>query len=421
MTARKSWRLWLVPEEAQTVNRNDRSIVGLVMVAHAMVHTYELSIPILMTIWLDAFEISPGRLGLVVSVGYALFGIGAIPGGVLSDRFGSKRLIAMVLFGMGLSFLLLGLAPSIPVIAVSLVLWGVAASAYHPSGLSLISKGVHQRGDAFAYHGMAGNFGIAFGPLATTLLLLVAGWNWVVIILAVPALVAGLLATRVNFDEAAAVDGGLEDSKADSVSSLSEFVTESKTLLLSAFLAVIAIMMLSGLFYRGFLTFLPEVLSSFPMFEAVEFGGRTLEPSRYVYVALLMVGMGGQFVGGKLTDRMPTEKALSIAFGILAVLALLFLPASNRGVVAFLAVSGVLGFFLFVVQPLYQATVAEYTPPGTRGLSYGYTYMGVFGVGAAGAAIAGGVLEFFDATVLFGVLAGFAVTASALGAYLTWR
>ncbi len=417
----KPWRLWLGPEEAQTVNRNDRSIVGLVMVAHAMVHTYELSIPILMTIWLDTFEVSPGRLGLVVSIGYALFGIGAIPGGILSDRFGSKRLIAMVLFGMGVSFVLLGFAPSIAVIGLALVLWGVAASAYHPSGLSLISKGVHQRGDAFAYHGMAGNFGIAFGPLATTLLLLVAGWNWVAIILAVPALVAGMLATRVDFDEGAAVDEDLEDSKADSVSTVGEFVSESKTLLMSSFLAVVVIMMLSGLFYRGFLTFLPEVLSSFAMFDAVEFAGRTLEPSRYVYVALLMIGMGGQFVGGKLTDRMRTEKALSMAFGILTVLAVLFLPASNRGLLTFLVVSGVLGFFLFVVQPLYQATVAEYTPPGTRGLSYGYTYMGVFGVGAAGAAIAGGVLEFFDATVLFAILAGFAVVASGLGAYLTWR
>lgn len=391
------------------------------MVAHAMVHTYELSIPILMTIWLDVFEVSPGRLGLIVSLGYALFGIGSIPGGMLSDRFGSRPLIAFTLFGMGLSFVLLGLAPTVPVIAVALVLWGIAASVYHPSGLSLISKGVRERGDGFAYHGMAGNFGIAVGPLLTTILLLFAGWNTVAMLLAVPALIAGLVATRVEFDEVAALDSGVEDTKADSVSSLAEFVRESKTLLLSPFLAVIAIMMLSGLYYRGFLTFLPELLSTFPMFEAVEFGGRTMEPSRYVYAALLMIGMGGQFVGGKLTDRMRTEKGLSIAFGVLAVLALLFLPSATQGLVPFLVVGGILGFFLFVVQPLYQATVAEYTPPGTRGLSYGYTYLGVFGIGAAGAAIAGGILEFFDAAVLFSVLAAFAIVASALGAFLTYR
>jgi MFS family permease len=268
---------------------------------------------------------------------------------------------------------------------------------------------------------MAGNFGIAFGPLIATILLLFLGWNMVAMVLAVPALVAGLLATRVEFDEAAAVDGGVENSKADSVTSLDEFVSESKLLLLSPFIGVILIMMLSGLYYRGFLTFLPELLSSFPMFEAIEFGGRTLEPSRYVYAVLLMIGMGGQFLGGKLTDRMRMEKGLSIAFGVLAVLALLFLPAADRGLVPFLVVGAMLGFVLFVVQPLYQATVAEYTPAGTRGLSYGYTYMGVFGVGAAGAAIAGGVIQYFNASVLFGVLAGFAVVASSVAAYLTIR
>ena len=391
------------------------------MLAHGMVHTYELSIPILMTIWLDTFEISPGRLGLVVSVGYALFGLGAIPGGVLSDRYGSRRLIALALFGMGVSFVLLSMAPSISVIAIGLVVWGVAASVYHPSGLSLISKGVHQRGDAFAYHGMAGNLGIALGPLATTILLLFAGWHTVALVLSLPAIAAALFAIRLDFDESAAVDGDVSISKADSVSSLGEFLRESKLLLLSPFLAVIAIMMLSGLYYRGFLTFLPEMLSEFPMFETVTLANRAIEPSRYVYSALLMVGMGGQFVGGKLTDRMATEKGLAIAFAVLAGLALLFLPAATAGLLPFLIVGGVLGFFLFVVQPLYQATVAEYTPPGTRGLSYGYTYLGVFGIGAAGAAIAGGVLEFFDAGALFFVLAAIALTASILGTVLSRR
>ena len=72
---------------------NDRSIVGPYDDAHAMVHTYELSIPILMTLWLEEFALSKAVLGGIVAVGYGLFGLGAVPGGVLSDRFGSKRLI----------------------------------------------------------------------------------------------------------------------------------------------------------------------------------------------------------------------------------------------------------------------------------------------------------------------------------------
>ncbi len=63
-----------------------------------------------------------------------------------------------------------------------------------------------------------------------------------------------------------------------------------------------------------------------------------------------------------------------------------------------------------MVQPFYQATVAEYTPAGLRGLSYGFTYLGVFGVGALGGAIAGSILAVANATALFGTLAGIALS-----------
>jgi len=77
--------------------------------------------------------------------------------------------------------------------------------------------------------------------------------------------------------------------------------------------------------------------------------------------------------------------------GILTVLALLFVPASET-IVTFIAVSLLLGVVLFTVQPLSQATVAAYSPSEARGISFGYTYLGIFGFGSLGAALAGTVL-----------------------------
>nr|WP_254662797.1 MFS transporter [Haladaptatus sp. W1] len=105
----------------------------------------------------------------------------------------------------------------------------------------------------------------------------------------------------------------------------------------------------------------------------------------------------------------------------MALIALVFVPAADAGLVPLLVVSFALGFWLFAVQPLYQATVAEFTPPDARGLSYGYTYLGVFGIGALGAAVAGYVLQYYSPTVLFLVLAGFATVASLLGVLLSLR
>jgi len=425
------------------VNSNDRSIVGLVMMAHAMVHTYELSIPVLVPIWLAEFEVidllflrlpvNAATVGGLVAVGYGLFGIGALPSGVLVDRVDSRPLITACLVGMGLSFVLLAFSPTALVVGLALAVWGVAASVYHPSGLSLISRGVEERGSAFAYHGMAGNAGIAVGPLVTILLLVAFDWRLVAGLLAVPAAVAAVFAFRVDIDERAAVatDGGSDathgaddagDDRAEtSVDSLAEFLATSKTLFASAFAVVFAVTFFSGLYYRGVLTFLPELLRDVEALAPVAFGGRTFEPGDYLYVALLMVGVGGQYVGGKLTDRGRPEYGLAAGYGTLGVIALLFVPATEFGLVALVPVAALLGFVLFFVQPFYQASVAEYSPPEARGLSYGFTYLGVFGVGALGAVLAGTMLTYFTPGELFVVLAGLGFGGAALGGYLVIR
>ena len=83
------------------MNENGRSVVLFTGLSHAIVHTFELSIPILVVIWLLEFPVSTATLGVVVAAGYALFGIGALPGGVLADRYGSQTLIIVCLAGMG--------------------------------------------------------------------------------------------------------------------------------------------------------------------------------------------------------------------------------------------------------------------------------------------------------------------------------
>ncbi|MBX0286952.1 MFS transporter [Halomicroarcula sp. F28] len=405
---------------------NDRAIVSFTGLAHALVHTYELSIPIFVVVWLTEFPVTTATLGTVVAVGYALFGAGALPGGVLTDRYGSNTLVTLCLVGMGASFLLLSVAPTVPVIAVALGLWGLSASVYHPAGLALISKGVEERGTGFAYHGMAGNAGIALGPLVTALLLLVADWRLVAALLVLPAVGAVAYARTAEFDEMAAVDtageaspdggeasdesrpssdqrsdGGESNAAADGPpNSLRDFLADSRALFTVGFTLAMLVVMANGLFYRGVLTFLPDVLGGFlpPVGDVLGlFADSPLaaefDLASYLYVGLLTVGIGGQYAGGKLTDRIPTPIGMVAVFAALAVVAVLFVPAAGAGIAPLLAVSAALGFLLFALQPLYQATIAEYSPPGDRGLSYGYTYLCSFGIGAAGAAISGYLLS----------------------------
>jgi len=396
------------------MNANDRSIVALVMTGHGLVHTYELSIPIFMTVWLADLGVTEAVLGTLVGAGYAVFGIGALPGGIVADRWDSRRLIGVCLAGMGAAFLLLSLARTAWTIGGALVLWGTAASVYHPAGLSLISTGVHQRGRGLAWHGIAGNTGIAAGPLITALLLLVVDWPVVAAILALPALLAAVAATQISIDEHAAVSAESVPDSRDAPTTVSSLWRNSKHLFATGFAVVFAVVVASGLYYRGVLTFLPELLSPLVTVDLpIE-----VDPGRYVYAGLLGVGVFGQYVGGRLSDREGLEWLLALGFTALVVIALLFLPVSNHGTLALLGCSATLGFTLFVVQPLYQATVAEYTPADARGLSYGYTYMGVFGIGALGAVLAGSLLQFASPTALFTVLSGIALIGAGLSAWL---
>ena len=404
------------------MKRNDRAIVGLVTVAHAMVHTYELSIPVFVPIWLSTFSVTPFELSLVVTAGFALFGLGALPAGVLADVMSARTLIVGCLVGMGLGFLALVVAPGPVGIALALVIWGAAASVYHPSGLSLISRGVEARGSAFAYHGMAGNLGIALGPLATTVLLVFLDWRLVAGLLALPAAVAVVYALSVDIDERAAVEEAATDGgEQDGVRSLGEFLSTSKTLLASSFIAVFVVVVMSGTYYRGVLTFLPELLGDVAALTPIDFYGRELTPGNYVYTGLLMVGIAGQYTAGKLTDRMRPEYGIVAGFTGLALVSLLIGPAFSAGLPMLLGVCALLGFFLFSVQPFYQATVAEYTPASARGLSYGYTYVGTFGVGAAGGVVAGALLTYADPATLFAALSAIALVAVAVGAVLVSR
>ncbi|WP_254769282.1 MFS transporter [Salinilacihabitans rarus] len=407
-----------------SLNANDRSIAGFTMAGHALVHWFETSIPILLVVWLAEFDVSVALVGVVVALGYAPFGIGALPGGILADRYGTKRLIVGCLAGMSLAFVVIAAAAyadSIYAIAVGLVLWGVAASVYHPAGLSLISTGVDERGTVFAWHGIAGNAGIALGPLAAATMLVFLDWQYVAALLAVPGLLAAAYGLRAEFDPAAAVDDDVDAGPEEALSP-ADLVANSRALFASAFAVVFAIVTVEGLFYRGTLTFLPEILNGTPALEALSVAP-TLErydvdPEFYVYAGLLVVGMAGQYAGGKLTDRVAPARGMAVIFVVLAALALSFVPVASVGLVAIVAYCAVLGFFLFAIQPFYQNAVAVYTPADARGLSYGYTYLGEFGLGAASIAIGGFVLDGFSTGAFFALLAAFALAGAALSAGL---
>lgn len=396
---------------------NDRKIATFTMLGHAIVHWFELAIPILLVVWLSVFDISVALIGLLVALGYAPFGLGALPAGLLADCYGPKSLILVCLIGMSAAFVMLAFAPSIYAIAGCLLAWGIFASIYHPAGLALISTSADDRGTVFAWHGIAGNVGIALGPFATATLLLFFEWRVVAVVLAIPGLFAAIYGLRLEFDLGAIA--GSRNTDTTRPRAESQFFTNSFSLFSSSFLVVFAIVTFVGLYYRGMLTYLPELLNTLPRMAVAEppIGLEGFSLGEYFYVSLLVAGMAGQYVGGKLTNRIPVEHGLIAIFLVLTILALIFVPITEMQVMIILLYCGVLGFSLFAIEPFYQEAVAVYSPPSMRGLSYGYTYLGMFGLGSVSIAIGGFILDYMTMMVFFVVLS----TIALIGAVVTLK
>jgi len=398
--------------------------IAYMTIAHMMVHMYELAIPVLVTVWITEFAVTKAVVGTIVTVGYGLYGVGALPAGILSDRFDSQRFIVICLTGMGASFLLMGFTTNIVLLTLALSLWGLAGSIYHPAGLALLSRSFTERGKAFGYHGVGANAGTVAGPLVTALLLFVFDWRLVTAILAIPAIVVAIAGVLVDIDENRATEPSEDETvptdRREVGGVVPAIISDSRFLFASGFAVVLLVVVFNGLFYRGLLTFLPGILGDIATEQASS--SSVLIPDdellarinigNYLFSGILVLGMGGQYLGGRITDYIPPERGLTATLGLLAIASMLAPTALSMSLTPILVVATVLGFLLFALQPFAQVTIAEYSTPKLRGLSFGYTYFLVFGVGSFSAATIGYVLTYSTVSVAFVVLAVIAASGS---------
>lgn len=79
------------------------------------------------------------------------------------------------------------------------------------------------------------------------------------------------------------------------------------------------------------------------------------------------------------------------------------------------------GFTMTGHALVHQLGVAVYTPAEGRGLSYGYTYLGEFGLGSGSIAVGGFVLGSYALATFFAMLSAFALVGAGLAALLWVR
>jgi MFS family permease len=400
------------------MNAAERRLITYAAFAHALVHVIELTYPVLLTRIADDFGLRAVILGTIASVFAWAFGASAIPAGFLTDRLGSRRVLLYAFVGAAVSLVLVGISPNEWFLAATLALLGFCIGLYHPAGLSLMAQGVRQRGLALGFHGVAGNLGQALAPALAVGLAVAVDWRLAFFVLAGAAAVMAVvlsvttLPLKGEAEVLSAADeapGRLAQVLGDSASGrgvTAQFVESGSQAagprpvrrFVIPLLLVYAAFVLSGIVYRGVITFLPQHLE-----ELVDndLGGA------FATVALLM-GAVGQLVGGALSQRVRLER-------LAPVLAVLAVPAlALTGVVSgalLVVIASVFIFFYFANQPVFTGLIADYAPPGALGRSYGFSFFAGFGLGGTGGVIAGVFVDRWDTQAAFlGLSAFMAVT-----------
>src|SRR5262245_23931030 len=152
------------PEEARDV-----AIILVTSFGHFLCHFAEVMFPAVLLALLHELSMEPDEATLLALSSYLLFGLGVLSVGVCAGRWGTAWLFGVVVVRMAGRALPVPLAPTTMALFAALTALGLAASIYHPVGLSMISLGVARRSRAMRINGVAGNVGIASSPLVAWL------------------------------------------------------------------------------------------------------------------------------------------------------------------------------------------------------------------------------------------------------------
>lgn len=373
----------------------DRARFLFLNVGHAYDHLFMLLFPTVVLVlereWNRPFaELLPYALG-----GFIAFGLGALPAGLLGDRWSRPHMMTVFFLGIGGASILTGMAAGPWGLAAGLTLIGLFASIYHPVGVAMVVQGVENVGLRLGVNGVAGNLGVAAAALTAGALAELIHWRAAFI---VPGAVS--VATGIGFFFFALGDKGAEGKSQGNKGRQRAQISGS---LVRVFVVLGLVAIFGGVIFHSTLVSLPKMF-------AVRLGGVTDSAFQVSLLVSMVYVMGAfsQVLVGLMLDRYPLR-------GILMLVAAVQIPfmvaAPQVTDWALVALTTMMVFTIFGTIPIQDTLVARYTTEDWRSTVYALKYLLGLGISpvAVGlvALIYGGTGEF---TWLFAVFTALSVS-----------
>jgi len=398
----------------ETVRDDWRATLAVVSGGHFLSHFYFLALPPLFPLLRGEFGLNNTELGLLVSV-LTVGGLLQAPVGNVVDRVGAKWILVAGLGVTAGGIALLGVGPTYPALLALAVVSGVGQSAFHPADYAVIDAvtdpGV--RGRAFSVHTFSGFAGFAAAPVVVGTLAYASGWRAALLVVGgAGVLYAALAAVALAPTGPGAEAGDAGEAEAEADADASDAGSDGDGSFLAALrrpglLAMVGFFLLMSFAGKGVQTFTSVLAAN--AFALPESVGNTLLT---VYFALGAVGV---LTGGVLADRYPPSRVIagSLLVGATALLATVagLVPA---GAGPLLAVFGLVGFFVSLVNPSRDRLVSDRSASGSMGQSFGIVFTGGTVGGLVGPVLLGAVADGVSVTTSFLLVGGFFLAAGAL-------
>ena len=109
--------------------------------------------------------------------GIILFGLGAIPAGIIEKYIGARTLLIIYQLGSATGGIIIITANTPLQITIGLGILGLSSSIYHPAGLTILSRNLDSLSRGLGLHGIAGSLGLALGPLFAGITAELGSWR----------------------------------------------------------------------------------------------------------------------------------------------------------------------------------------------------------------------------------------------------
>jgi MFS family permease len=370
------------------MQRDEKIIVALTGCSHALSHGYLLIFPTVLLLLQKEFSIGYIELGVIGNIMTFTYGLGALPGGMIYNYLGPKKLYVFCFLGSAITAILVAISSGLFLFTAGLALLGILGSIYHPLANSLITSKVRGYGQALGIHGAAGNVGLASTPFIIGLIASYLGWRQAFLWSALPGIVLSVWAFFVDLSPR-------EEMRT------AEPTQKSPPRPLKAYFSLPLVLlyltnMFQGFSFNGSLIFLPAYMAkrtSFHLFslDSVALGGM-------LSAIVLGVGVLGQYGGGILSQQSRLERKLLL----MPSLSFPFILAMSFTTDLLLLIFALLFFFFnFFLQPMSNALLAQYTAVEMRGTAFGIYFFLSFVFGSLASSFCGFIAQQFGLKWVF--------------------